>query len=434
MVRGSLIRASVLLGVPLVAALVVYQTGPWRSGWLALAVFSAAALLEAFPARFQSEVEVTLSGVASMVGLLLGGPAVAVAGALGSGVGAYATLPRDVSSRTQKGIFNTGMYVLATYTSAMAFVLLSGAATGPIDGVVVGAWLPALVVADLVHLAVNLSLLSLVVAATSGLSLGRTFQGMFMDMLWSQPFSVMFAILAFVVYVEAGAVALVLLAVPLVAARQSMLGVVAQREALDRVVRSLVRLVEVKDGYTRGHAERVADLSDTVAQRLGIDAEERYWIRIGAVLHDVGKIAVPLGVLCKAGPLDDHELTQMRRHPDLGADLLEDVEDLAPAVPLVRMHHERLDGRGYPRGIGGDDLPLATRIVSAVDAWDAMTTTRPYRNALSDDIAIAELRANAGTQFDPRVVEALIAEVAPDAVRVPARAGARVPRTAEAGA
>jgi len=281
---------------------------------------------------------------------------------------------------------------------------------------------------------VNLALLSLVVAVMSGQSIVGTFRGAFSAMWWSQPFSVVFAIVAFVVYVEAGWLALVLMIVPLVAARQSMLGVLAQREALDRVVRSLVRLVEVKDGYTRGHAERVAELSDRVAQRLGIDAEERYWIRIGAVLHDVGKIAVPLGVLCKAGPLDDHELTQMRRHPDLGADLLEDVEDLAPAVPLVRMHHERIDGRGYPRGIGGDDLPLATRIVSTVDAWDAMTTTRPYRNALSDDIAISELRANAGTQFDARVVEALIAEVAPDAVRVPARAGVRAVRTAEAGA
>ena len=427
-------RALVLYGVPALAIGAVLVTAPWRYGWLALAVFVAAGLLEAFPARFQSEVEVTLHAVANMVGLLLGGPAVAVAGALGAGVGAYVTLPKDVSQRLQKGLFNSGMFVLATYVSAMVFVLVNGATTGPVDGIGVGVWLPALALADLTHLLVNLSLLALVVAAVEGRPIGATFSGLFSSMWWSQPFSLVFAVLAFVVVVEAGVFALVLLAIPLVAARQSMLGVVAQRDALDRVVRSLVRLVEVKDGYTRGHAERVADLSDKVAQRLGIDAEERYWIRIGAVLHDVGKIAVPLGVLCKAGPLDDHELTQMRRHPDLGADLLEDVEDLAPAVPLVRMHHERLDGRGYPRGIGGDDLPLATRIVSAVDAWDAMTTTRPYRNALSDDIAIAELRANAGTQFDPRVVEALIAEVAPDAVRVPARAGARVARTAEAGA
>jgi len=427
-------RAAMLAGVPLLGAVVVFMLAPWQAGWLALVVFVAAGLLEAFPAKFQSSVEVTLSSVANLVGLLLGGPAVAVAGALGAAVAAYVTSPREMAGRGHKSLFNAGMFVLATYVGAMAFVLLNGALTGPVGTVSVGVWLPALVVSDLVHMLVNLALLSLVVAVTAGRPLVDTFRSMFGDLLWSQPFSVAFAVVAFVVYVEAGWVALVLLTVPLLAARQSMLGVLAQREALDRVVRSLVRLVEVKDGYTRGHAERVADLSDKVAERLGIDAEERYWIRIGAVLHDVGKIAVPLGVLCKAGPLDDHELTQMRRHPDLGADLLEDVEDLAPAVPLVRMHHERIDGRGYPRGIGGDDLPLATRIVSTVDAWDAMTTTRPYRNALSDDIAIAELRANAGTQFDARVVEALIAEVAPDAVRVPARAGARAPRTAEAGA
>ncbi|MFW5933657.1 MAG: HD-GYP domain-containing protein, partial [Actinomycetota bacterium] len=140
---------------------------------------------------------------------------------------------------------------------------------------------------------------------------------------------------------------------------------------------------------------------------LGVGYEQRRVARYAALLHDVGKIGVPLCVINKAGPLDDDEFEEMKRHPTIGADILRDIHFLEPAIDIVRYHHERLDGRGYPHGVGEQDLSLIVRIVTAVDAFDAMTSTRPYRRAMPVADGIAELRRCAGEQFDPEVVEAL---------------------------
>lgn len=427
------VRLFVLTLVPSIGTAVVLAAEPWTAGAAALAMVAVGAVLEAFPVPLSPDVKSSLSAVGVLLGLLVGGLALAASVALGIAAAVVLRLPPG--QRLVKGAYNAAMFVCATAAAGAALEVVAGADGIPQDAVGLGAWIPATAAALAAYYVTNLALLALAIWVTGGAAPTTTLPSLLLAGWWGQPLTYGFALAAFVVHVEAGPVALVLLLVPLVSARRALAGVEAQRLSLDAAVRALVRLVEVKDTYTRGHAERVAELADRVAARMGISAAERYWIRIGAVLHDVGKIAVPLEVLTKPGDLTQGEYWQMRRHPDLGADLLEQVDALAPAVPLVRQHHERPDGCGYPRGLAGDELPLATRIVSAVDSWDAMTTTRPYRRGLPPDVAVRELRLHSGTQFDAEVVEVLVREVAPDLATSPVPAPTRLlPSPVRAGA
>jgi putative nucleotidyltransferase with HDIG domain len=169
-------------------------------------------------------------------------------------------------------------------------------------------------------------------------------------------------------------------------------------------------VLEEDDEYTGRHTEDVVGLSVAVAEQLEVEEEVRQAAELGALLHDIGKIAIPNEIINKPGPLDEDEWVVMRTHTIEGQRMLDQVGGLLGDVGIVvRASHERWDGRGYPDGLAGDAIPLAARIVSACDAFNAMTTDRSYRKALPLEVACAELRDNAGTQFDPAVVEALLA-------------------------
>ncbi|MEW6250088.1 MAG: HD domain-containing phosphohydrolase [Planctomycetota bacterium] len=148
------------------------------------------------------------------------------------------------------------------------------------------------------------------------------------------------------------------------------------------VLTSLANAIEGRDAYTRGHVERVAAYSVSVGRRLGLGDEDLHTLRIGSVIHDIGKVAVPDQILNKPGPLTAEEIVIIRRHPVVGYDVLQPLRTLRNALPIVRWHHERPNGRGYPDGIGGKDLPLLPRLVAVTDVFDALTTARPYRPPL----------------------------------------------------
>jgi putative nucleotidyltransferase with HDIG domain len=169
-------------------------------------------------------------------------------------------------------------------------------------------------------------------------------------------------------------------------------------------------VIEADDEYTGQHTQDVVELTVAVADKLGVDEETRRAAEFGALLHDVGKVAIPNEIINKPGPLDDEEWAIMKTHTVEGQRMLERVGGLLAKVGVVvRASHERYDGGGYPDGLAGEQIPLAARIVSACDAFNAMTTDRSYRKALSLEVAVGELRKNAGTQFDPDVVDALVA-------------------------
>jgi hypothetical protein len=190
------------------------------------------------------------------------------------------------------------------------------------------------------------------------------------------------------------------------------------RRDLVRVSDALIQAVEAKDAYTGGHLRRVSEYAVEVGQKLGLRGRDLETLHYASLLHDVGKLGVPESVLRKEGPLDDHETGLMRRHPEIGARMLERLELLRGAAPLVLHHQERFDGEldgqhpGYPGGIAGEQIPLGARIIAVVDAFDAMTTTRPYREALPLAEAAAVLRRERGRQFDPRVVDAFLDSLA----------------------
>jgi putative nucleotidyltransferase with HDIG domain len=169
-------------------------------------------------------------------------------------------------------------------------------------------------------------------------------------------------------------------------------------------------VIEADDEYTGSHSRDVVDLVVAVADRLGLEPRDRRQAEFAALLHDVGKVKIPAEIINKPGPLDDREWSIMKTHTVVGQEMLERIGGLLGEVGLiVRSCHERWDGTGYPDRLAGDEIPLAARIVCTCDAWSAMTTDRSYRRALTSDAAAAELRACAGTHFDPAVVDALVA-------------------------
>lgn len=175
------------------------------------------------------------------------------------------------------------------------------------------------------------------------------------------------------------------------------------------VIGALAAALDARDPYTAGHSQRVASLSVLIAERLGLPAADREALRLGALLHDIGKIGINDGVLRKPSKLTREEYEHIKLHPVLGARILQPLAFLRPHIPVVELHHERPDGRGYPHGLAGDAIPLPARIVHVADAFDAMTSARAYRPGRPAIEAIAELRAHAGTDFDITVVGAMVA-------------------------
>ena len=181
-------------------------------------------------------------------------------------------------------------------------------------------------------------------------------------------------------------------------------------EAYAATIAVLADAIEAKDAYTRGHCEGVSRLAVEVAERLNLSAEQLESARYAALLHDIGKIGVPDGILLKPSKLMPEEFSIIQKHPQIGRDIVSRVAALSNLSDAILHHHEKWDGSGYPDGLAGEGIPLLARIVGAVDAFDAMTTPRPYRSPVEIEEAVAEMRRCSGTQFDPQIVE-LVAQI-----------------------
>jgi putative nucleotidyltransferase with HDIG domain len=334
-----------------------------------------------------------------------------------------------------KWSFDFGALSLAGAAAAFTFDLFPSA-----DG---GALLAVGALAGLAYYVVNSALLAVVMA----LSEGRGPVGVWRERLaWMTPHYVAFGLLAgtfAVAELDLGLYALAAFALPVlmlwIAEKQyldrSRVTVTGLREANDELegknaqlerlldenrellasvqrsylstITSLARTVEAKDPYTSGHTERVADIALVLAAELGVDESKLPAINVGAIIHDIGKIGIPDAILLKPGPLDADEFAEMRRHPELSSYIVGELDLPAEVKQMVRSHHERFDGGGYPDRLVGEEIPLAARILTVADALDAMTSNRPYREALPLEVALAEIRGKVGSQFCPTVAEAL---------------------------
>jgi putative nucleotidyltransferase with HDIG domain len=397
-VRGSLV--AFIVGTAAVALLLVVWAAPRVPLLTVLGLVAAVFVTEAFASAFRDQARVSLSNIVALVAMILGGPELALIAALGA-VPVFAYKSTDM--RLMRVAFNSGQFVLSAAAGGAVYQAIVGAAGAGFPDWVT---LVAIFAAALTHSVINHSLVAGVIALSTSDRYLDTFRTIGPSLAMQVPY-VGIAVLTVVVLEQASAWALVLMAVPAIIARYGLVAFEQLDRSYETLVKSFVKAIEIKDLYTRGHSERVAELSVHVATEMGVGYDERRLTRYAALLHDVGKIGVPLCIINKPGPLDDDEFAEIKKHPSIGAEILRDIDFLAPAIDIVRYHHERLDGRGYPHGVDETELTGIVRIVTAVDAFDAMTSTRSYRRAMSVDAAVEELRRCAGRQFDPEVVEAL---------------------------
>jgi len=234
-------------------------------------------------------------------------------------------------------------------------------------------------------------------------------------MRWATPHNLALipvGVLLALVYASVGWVGAVLFFVPLLVARYAMQRYTDLKEFHGSTVRALVRAVEAKDPYTRGHSDRVARYAVALGRQFRFSEDKLERLEYAAVLHDIGKIGIADSILLKPGRLEPGEYAVMKRHPALGADIVSEVRPLdQEVVDWIRYHHEWYDGNGYPTGRSGEEIPLGAQIIGVADALDAMTTVRPYKRALTLQGALEEMRRHSGRQFSPVVVDALIAAV-----------------------
>jgi putative nucleotidyltransferase with HDIG domain len=324
----------------------------------------------------------------------------------------------------QRVLFNSGLYVLMIAAADTVFRSLGGQ-PGRLE-------LPgeaiALIACGLTYFLVNGLGLSTVLALTGGGTFARLFQANYaMSALYHLGQLALGALAAFA-FMRLGAGALLLFGLPILIAALSFRRYFEMKQDLLEFVRALSEVLEEVDPYTRQHSVRVAEYSKILARAMGMSERRVQDLEYGALLHDLGKVGRQYQyILQKPGRLSLEEQATMRAHPTEGAEIVAKVRALRNASEIVRNHHERPDGLGYPAGLRGDDIPLGSRIVMVADAYDAMTSDRPYRRAMDPTRAAAELKKHAGTQFDGAVVEAL------ERLIVAGRFPALAPRLEDAG-
>jgi HD superfamily phosphohydrolase YqeK len=308
------------------------------------------------------------------------------------------------------------MYALSAYLAGRVFLACGGHVGLPSEKSFPGIIAP-FAAAAVIHVAANHGLLSGVLWLTRprgrmssgspgaqgpgvGLSarllltdIGYAAYGLLMAALWS----------------VVGFFAPLLVLIPLFVARWAVAQFVEQQKAYEATVGALCQAVETKDFYTRGHSDRVSRGSVMIAREIGMRAERVEAIRYAGMLHDVGKLGVPTKVLQKTGKLTEEEYAAIQLHPMRGLDIVREIGFLDEALAGIMHHHERIDGRGYPMGLAGDEIPEFARVLAVADAFDSMTSTRSYRGARPVAEAIEELRKWSGTQFDPAFVDAFVA-------------------------
>lgn len=199
---------------------------------------------------------------------------------------------------------------------------------------------------------------------------------------------------------------LLLVLIPLGLVHVSLRNYMKLRHEAKKTFEHLAQMLNARDPYTFEHSQEVADLAATAARQMGLHEDQIEQIRSAAVIHDIGKVGIPDSILKKPEKLSSHEWEKMKEHPDIGADLLKDIEIYADVVDIVRHEHEWWDGNGYPKGLRGEEIPIGARIVAIADSYHALTTDRPYRPAFSHEDALKIINRERGTHFDPQVVDA----------------------------
>lgn len=330
---------------------------------------------------------------------------------LGPAVGCWVAALGTITGRQLSGkvalrsvLFNRFQYALVGYVSGALFQALGGVAAN----LSIMHFSGALVWAIVAGMGINVSSVAIAIALRQNRPILQTLRVHFQWLLPGYCITVPLAYSIAAMFPQVGIGPEVLVLVPLVATRYLYTVVAAMRRMYHRTIQTILAGLRAKDLYTFGHSVRVGEYAMVLAEYLRLPEDVVEQIKHAGMLHDIGKVCTPEAVLNKPGRLEGGELLVMREHPTAGAELLAQGPIVAGPRDGVLYHHERWDGTGYPKGLKGEEIPVTARIISVVDAYDAMTTDRPYRPHLSHDCAIRELAGMAGSQFDPRVVAAFL--------------------------
>jgi hypothetical protein len=327
-------------------------------------------------------------------------------------VGAVSLISIKPRLRAAERLFIGAMSALAGFAAGRAYQALHGPVGLPNFGHHTDPWMiiGPFAAAAAVHVVVNQGLLWGIYRLNHGRGMLRkgTLESSLPLLLVSELGYAALGLIIASLWTVMGPFSALLVLIPLFVARWAMGQFAEQQKAYAATMNALCRAVETKDFYTRGHGDRVSRGSGMIARQIGMRPGRTEAIMFAGMLHDVGKLGVPTQVLQKTGPLTEDELAAIQLHPMRGLEIVREIGFLNEALAGIMHHHERIDGRGYPMGFAGHEIPEFARIIAVADAFDSMTSTRSYRQAKSIDAAVAELRKGAGTQFDPLLVEAFI--------------------------
>ncbi|MBV1758830.1 MAG: HD domain-containing protein [Dethiosulfatibacter sp.] len=397
------------LGLMALLFLVVIMLSFNVDNWSMVALFSLFTIIaETFLVQIPGVGAISVSFAITLAAIILGGPLSAI---IVSVCGIVFSKPY-VEGRGYVHIFNTPVYktifnvaqnILYTGLAALVYLVLHSRFffLGELDPV-------SITGSIMTFLLVNTLIMTFLIITLSG---GKFFY------IWSDNFrgtivNVMavglLGVIVALAYDNYGAGAVVLFFIPLMLSRYSFKLYVDMRKNYYDTVKALINAIEAKDPYTSGHANRVGEYSVAIAQEINLSPKQIEIIKNAALLHDIGKIGIDDRILNKQERLSDLELEVIRNHPSIGYDIIKDIGFLKDVMNIVKHHHEKWDGSGYPMGLKGSEIPIETTILTISDSYDAMTTDRPYRKALSSEEAIKELLKYSGTQFNPEIIDKAI--------------------------
>lgn len=410
--------ARVYVGIVVVSAVTIVLIGPYTGIDLRTLVLIAFLFVvaESIATLVVADVRAGISP-SSAVALA----AVVLVGPVGAAVAGFASCLIIRRKSLVKRAFNGAQFALAAYAAGHVYILFGGTVGHP-DRADFPAIVIPYVAAVIAHTLVNSLLIGVLLWCLGSLPAIRGRRLYWRPLMAAELSSVGYQMLGLAiaaVWGGVGFIAPLLVLLPLLIARWTFAQQADETKAHEATLATLCQAVETKDYYTRGHCMRVAEGSAMIARELGMSAERIQKIRYAGMLHDIGKLGVPTKVLQKTGKLTDDEYAAIKLHPTRGYEIVREISFLDEALAGIRHHHERLDGNGYPMGLVGMEIPESARVISVADVFDCLTSTRSYRKAWPVEDAITELRACAGTQFDPQMVEALIRAVAREGWRTP---------------
>ncbi|MFF3669199.1 HD-GYP domain-containing protein [Microtetraspora malaysiensis] len=306
-----------------------------------------------------------------------------------------------------KRLFNGAQFVICGYAAGVAFERAGGTPGLPRENDFPGVVVPY-GAATAAFVLINFALTAVILLLAEGVGKDQVPLRGTVQILGSYLGYATFGLLIAGLWATVQSISAVLVLIPLFVARWAFGHYHAQQRSYDATIAALCQAVETKDYYTRGHCTRVSQASSMIAEEIGMGTERLRAIRYAGMLHDVGKLGVPTKVLQKDGKLTEEEFAAIQLHPMRGLEIVHGIDFLDEAFAGIMHHHERQDGKGYPMGLAGDEIPEFARIIAVADAFDSMTSDRAYRKAKSIEEAVAELRKGAGTQFDPVMVNTFI--------------------------